>query len=43
LVAMLGEAVPARVGPAAAAAPGEAGGSSVYTEPREMLTSVFGG
>ncbi|MGH3175624.1 MAG: hypothetical protein ACRDPF_17385, partial [Streptosporangiaceae bacterium] len=37
LVAMLGEAVPA-----AAAAPGEAGGSSVYTEPREMLTSVFG-
>ena len=42
LVAMLGEAVPAGVGPAAAAAPGEVGGSSVYTEPREMLTSVFG-
>jgi len=41
LVAMLGEAVPAGVGPAAAA-PGEAGGGSVYTEPREMLTSVFG-
>jgi hypothetical protein len=39
---MLGEAVPAGVGPAAAAAPGEVGGSSVYTEPREMLTSVFG-
>src|SRR5690348_1563238 len=38
LVAMLGEAVPA-----AAAAPGGAGGGSVYTEPREMLTSVFGG
>ena len=42
LVAMLGEAVPAGVGPAAAATPGAAGGSSVYTEPREMLTSVFG-
>jgi len=41
LVAMLGEAVPAGAGPAAAAAPGGAG--SVYTEPREMLTSVFGG
>jgi hypothetical protein len=40
LVAMLGEAVPA--GPGRAAAPGEAGGGSVYTEPREMLTSVFG-
>jgi hypothetical protein len=38
---MLGEAVPAGAGPAAAAAPGGAG--SVYTEPREMLTSVFGG
>ena len=43
LVAMLGEAVPTGVGPAAAAASGEAGGGSVYTEPREMLTSVFGG
>jgi hypothetical protein len=42
LVAMLGEAVPTGVGPAAAAASGEAGGGSVYTEPREMLTSVFG-
>ena len=41
LVAMLGEAVPAGVGPAAAAAPG-GGGGSVYTESREMLTSVFG-
>jgi energy-coupling factor transporter ATP-binding protein EcfA2 len=41
LVAMLGEAVPARAG-SAAAAQGEAGGGSVYTEPREMLTSVFG-
>jgi energy-coupling factor transporter ATP-binding protein EcfA2 len=41
LVAMLGEAVPAGAGPAAATAPGGAG--SVYTEPREMLTSVFGG
>ena len=41
LVAMLGEAVPAGAG-SAAAAPGEAGGGSVYTEPREMLTSVFG-
>jgi len=43
LVAMLGEAVPTGVGPAATAASGEAGGGSVYTEPREMLTSVFGG
>ena len=43
LVAMLGEAMPTGVGPAAAAASGEAGGGSVYTEPREMLTSVFGG
>jgi energy-coupling factor transporter ATP-binding protein EcfA2 len=43
LVAMLGEAVPTGGGPAAAAASGEAGGGSVYTEPREMLTSVFGG
>ena len=43
LVAMLGEAVPTGAGPAAAAASGEAGGGSVYTEPREMLTSVFGG
>jgi hypothetical protein len=42
LVAMLGEAMPTGVGPAAAAASGEVGGS-VYTEPREMLTSVFGG
>jgi energy-coupling factor transporter ATP-binding protein EcfA2 len=37
LVAMLGESAPR-----AAAAPGEAGRGSVYTEPREMLTSVFG-
>ena len=43
LVAMLGEAMPTGVGPAAAAASGEVGGGSVYTEPREMLTSVFGG
>jgi hypothetical protein len=43
LVAMLGEAVPTGVGPAAAAASGEAGGDSVYTEPRAMLTSVFSG
>jgi hypothetical protein len=48
LVAMLGEAVPTGIGPtgagpAAAAASGGAGGGSVYTEPREMLTSVFGG
>jgi len=28
--------------PAAAAPPGEAGGSSIYSEPRELLTSVFG-
>jgi hypothetical protein len=43
LVAMLGEAVPAGAGAgSAAAAPGEAGAGSVYTEPREMLTSVFG-
>ena len=47
LVAMLGEAVPAGAvpagaGPAAAGVPGEAGDGSVYTEPREMLTSVFG-
>jgi energy-coupling factor transporter ATP-binding protein EcfA2 len=43
LVAMLGEAVPAGAGAGSAAAtPGEAGGGSVYTEPREMLTSVFG-
>ncbi|HEY7483547.1 MAG TPA: hypothetical protein VH912_03715, partial [Streptosporangiaceae bacterium] len=41
LVAMLGEAVPAGAG-SVAVAPGEAGGGSVYTEPREMLTSVFG-
>jgi hypothetical protein len=41
LVAMLGEAVPAGPGPRPAAV-GEAGGGSVYTEPREMLTSVFG-
>jgi energy-coupling factor transporter ATP-binding protein EcfA2 len=43
LVAMLGEAVSVGAGPRPAAAPGEAGGSSVSTEPREMLTSVFGG
>ncbi|HWM96365.1 MAG TPA: hypothetical protein VNO54_04850, partial [Streptosporangiaceae bacterium] len=48
LVAMLGEAVSAGAGagagagPRSAAAPGEVGGSSVYTEPRKMLTSVFG-
>ena len=42
LVAMLGEAAPAGAGPAAAAPPAEAEGSSVYTEPRQMLTSVFG-
>src|SRR2546429_349110 len=38
LVAMLGEAVPAGVGPAAV--PGEAGGSSGYAEPREDRKSV---
>ena len=65
LVAMLGEAVPAGAGPAAARPAGagpartlpagiaprpagaavsaEADGSSVYTEPRRMLTSVFAG
>ena len=39
LVAMLGESASR---PAAAAPPGEAGGSSIYSEPRELLASVFG-
>ena len=39
LVAMLGESASR---PAVAASPGEAGGSSIYSEPRELLTSVFG-
>jgi hypothetical protein len=38
LVAMLGESASRP----AAAPPGEAGGSSTYSEPRELLTSVFG-
>ena len=38
LVAMLGESASRP----AAAPPGEAGGSSIYSEPRELLTSVFG-
>ncbi len=44
LVAMLGEAVSAGAGPRAsvAAPPSGAEGTSVYTEPRQMLTSVFG-
>lgn len=49
LVAMLGEAVPSGAGPAGAgpraatvALSPESEGGSVYTEPRRMLTSVFG-
>ena len=38
LVAMLGESASRP----AAAPPGEAGGSSIYSEPRELLASVFG-
>ena len=39
LVAMLGESASRT---AAAVSPGHAGGNDVYTEPRELLTSVFG-
>ncbi len=44
LVAMLGENAsrPAAAAPPGAVLPGEGGGSSIYSEPRELLTSVFG-
>jgi energy-coupling factor transporter ATP-binding protein EcfA2 len=44
LVAMLGENASrsAAAAPPGAVRPGEGGGSSIYSEPRELLTSVFG-
>ena len=44
LVAMLGENAsrPAAAAPPGALPPGEGGGGSIYSEPRELLTSVFG-
>ena len=42
LVAMLGEAVPGQAGPGAAGPGTEPEGVSIYAEPRQMLTSVFG-
>jgi hypothetical protein len=42
LVAMLGEQLPSKSGPAALASPAESEDGSVYTGPRRMLTSVFG-
>jgi len=42
LVAMLGEQLPSKSGPAALASSAESEDGSVYTGPRRMLTSVFG-
>jgi energy-coupling factor transporter ATP-binding protein EcfA2 len=42
LVAMLGETAPNAAGPGATMPPAGPEGGSVYTEPRRMLTSVFG-
>ena len=42
LVAMLGEQLPSKSGPAALASPAESEDGSVYTGPRRMLASVFG-